>query len=356
MPAEVQQEPYKLPAGFEWCEIDIADQAQMTELYELLSNHYVEDDDNMFRFDYSREFLSWALTPPGWLRLWHAGVRATANQKLLAFISAIPALISINGLAVRNVEINFLCAHKKLRAKRLAPVLIKEITRRVHLQGIAQAVYTAGVRLPRPLAKAQYYHRSLNPKKLVEVGFSYMRKNSTMKRLVKLYAVPEAPLLPGLRPMVPADVPQCNALLRSYLAKTAVFPHLSDEEFAHWILPRPGLVCSYVIEQADGSIQDMLSFYQLNSTVIGNTKYPTLRAAYSYYNVATTVPLKSLMFDALIIAKAQECDVFNALDVMDNASFLRDLSFGPGDGSLHFYCYNWKCAQVPPNKVGLVLL
>eukprot|EP00966_Prymnesium_polylepis_P050591 1171243-Prymnesium_polylepis.1 len=27
------------------------------------------------------------------------------------------------------VEVNFLCVHKKLRAKRLAPVLIKEITR-----------------------------------------------------------------------------------------------------------------------------------------------------------------------------------------------------------------------------------
>jgi hypothetical protein len=31
------------------------------------------------------------------------------------------------------VEINFLCVHKRLRSKRLAPVLIKEITRRVNL-------------------------------------------------------------------------------------------------------------------------------------------------------------------------------------------------------------------------------
>ena len=38
-------------------------------------------------------------------------------------------------------EINFLCVHKKLRANRLAPVLIKEITRRVHVRNIWQAVY-----------------------------------------------------------------------------------------------------------------------------------------------------------------------------------------------------------------------
>lgn len=35
------------------------------EVYTLLSENYVEDDDNMFRFDYSKEFLRWALTPPG---------------------------------------------------------------------------------------------------------------------------------------------------------------------------------------------------------------------------------------------------------------------------------------------------
>ena len=50
------------------------------------------------------------------------------------------------------VEINFLCVHKKLREKRVAPVLIREITRRVNLEGIFQAVYTAGVVLPKPVA------------------------------------------------------------------------------------------------------------------------------------------------------------------------------------------------------------
>lgn len=49
------------------------------------------------------------------------------------------------------VEINFLCVHKKLRSKRVAPVLIREITRRVNLEGIFQAVYTAGVVLPKPI-------------------------------------------------------------------------------------------------------------------------------------------------------------------------------------------------------------
>ena len=56
------------------------------------------------------------------------------------------------------VEINFLCVHKKLRSKRVAPVLIREITRRVHLKGLFQAVYTAGVVLPKPISCCRYVH------------------------------------------------------------------------------------------------------------------------------------------------------------------------------------------------------
>lgn len=62
----------------------------------------------------------------------------------------------------KMVEINFLCVHKKLRSKRVAPVLIREITRRVNLQGIFQAVYTAGVVLPKPVGTCRWVRRNRN--------------------------------------------------------------------------------------------------------------------------------------------------------------------------------------------------
>ena len=40
---------------------------------------------------------------------------------------------------------------------------------------IWQAAYTAGVVLPKPVAVTQYWHRSLNPKKLISVGFSRLQ-------------------------------------------------------------------------------------------------------------------------------------------------------------------------------------
>ncbi len=46
---QVKKDPYNMPGGFEWCDIDINDPAQALELYNLLNENYVEDDDCMFR-------------------------------------------------------------------------------------------------------------------------------------------------------------------------------------------------------------------------------------------------------------------------------------------------------------------
>ena len=39
-----------MPKGFKWCSVDIADPAQLDEMYNLLNGNYVEDDENTFRF------------------------------------------------------------------------------------------------------------------------------------------------------------------------------------------------------------------------------------------------------------------------------------------------------------------
>lgn len=112
------------------------------------------------------------------------------------------------------VEINFLCVHKKLRSKRVAPVLIREITRRVNLEGIFQAVYTAGIVLPKPVGTCRYWHRSLNPRKLIEVKFSHLSRNMTMQRTLKLYKLPEATKVEGFRPLTLVDIPEAQTLLK----------------------------------------------------------------------------------------------------------------------------------------------
>ena len=143
------------------------------EVYTLLREHYVEDNEGIFRFDYPIQFIKWTLCVPNYNKDWHIGVKATGKtNKLFGFISGTPCKTTVNGTNIKMAEINFLCVHTKLRSKRLSPTLIKEVTRRVNLTNIWQAYYTSGQVIPHPFTGANYFHRSLNPKKNVETGFS----------------------------------------------------------------------------------------------------------------------------------------------------------------------------------------
>ncbi|PAV72166.1 hypothetical protein WR25_00016 [Diploscapter pachys] len=354
-PSQIRAEPYTLPAGFEWKDVDVNDAKQLQELYSLLTENYVEDDDNMFRFDYSSEFLKWALQVPGWLPQFHCGVRVQNSGKLVAFISAIPQTLKVYNKVVKMVEINFLCVVKKLRSKRVAPVLIREITRRVNQTGVFQAAFTAGIVIPKPISVCRYWHRSLNPKKLVEVKFSHIGQKMTIARMIKLYKLPAETATPGLRPMEKKDADVVTKLLNDYLKQFQLAPVFDRHEVEHIFLPQADVIYSYVVENSKGKVTDFVSFYCLPSSVMKHAQHKNIKAAYSYYNVADTVPLKQLMNDALILAHQANFDVFNALDLMYNSEILEELKFGIGDGNLQYYLYNWKCKEMQPSQIGLVL-
>ena len=152
------------------------------------------------------------------------------------------------------------------------------------------------------------------------------------------------------------DVKKCHTLMSEYLQQFQLFPVFSLEEFAHWFLPRPNVVDSFVIDDPTDGVIAFCSFYTLPSTVMHHPTHKSIRAAYSYYNIPSEkVPLKDLVHDALVTARDAGYDVFNALDLMHNKTFLEELKFGVGDGNLQYYLFNWKCPQLQPEQVALVL-
>lgn len=117
------------------------------------------------------------------------------------------------------------------------------------------------------------------------------------------------------------------------------------------------VVWSYVVEDPEShKITDFFSFYNLESTVIGSKKYDVVKAAYLFYYAseaawdkekgALKTRLNLLMKDACILAKKAKFDVLNALTLLDNPLFLEEQKFGPGDGSLHYYLYNYRAAPI----------
>ncbi|UKJ90092.2 glycylpeptide N-tetradecanoyltransferase 1 [Theileria orientalis] len=351
---DVRKDPYPLPSGFEWVILDITNEEERTQVYTLLNENYVEDGDSLFRFDYKPEFLLWALTTPNYKKEWQIGVRVSSSKLLVGYITAIPVTVNIVGKNIKAAEVNFLCIHKKLRTKRLAPVLIKEITRRVNLCGIWQAVYTAGIVIPKPIASCRYWHRPLDIKKLISARFSGVGKRMTISRAVRLYKVNEVENN-EMRPMEKKDVSSLYKLLKDHLNAFKLYQVFTQDEVHHLFLPQEGIIHTYV-KSVNGNVTDMCSFYSLPSSVINNPKVDKIHAAYSFYNVSSTMTYKRLMEHALFFAKQKEYDVFNSLDLMENRQVFEDLKFGMGDGDLHYYMFNYRVPLLNSSEIGMVLL
>jgi glycylpeptide N-tetradecanoyltransferase len=364
---EVRKEPYPIHSSFEWVTLDLESNSELEQLYELLYDHYVEDHDAVFRFAYSKEFFNWALKPPGWKKEWHIGVRVKDTGRLVAFISGVPGDLTIKDKEIKGVEINFLCVHKQLRSKRLAPLLIKEITRRVNLHNIWQALFTSGTVLPKPLSTCRYGHRPLNWPKLNEVGFSSLPIGETKASMNAKMSLSNEPKTKGWRKMEEKDVESVWKLYSSWNKRYEITQIMSKDDIYHWIYggkQQDGkVVHAFVVEDEETNlVTDFISFYNLPFTVLQNPKHNEIGIAYLYYYASETgvgksvndessqaivkKKLKSLVNDAMIEAKALNIDVFNALSSQDNTLFLEDLKFGAGDGFLNYYLFNYKTAHV----------
>jgi glycylpeptide N-tetradecanoyltransferase len=72
--------------------------------------------------------------------------------------------------------------------------------------------------LPVPIAQARYFHRALDPKKLIDVNFSSLPKTQSLKTHQRIYALEDEIKLKGVRPMQEADVPKVRQLLVDFLS------------------------------------------------------------------------------------------------------------------------------------------
>ena len=357
---DLQKTPFDLPEkGLEWKDVDMTQQNEIDKLYEFLKTNYVEDEDHMFRFDYSKDFLKWHLTSPNYCPEWLVSIvqldTKKNKKKMVGFIAGIPIKVSIHGYDIELAEIDFLCVKKEFRNKRLAPLLIREVSRRIHMRNKWWAVYTSGTMLPKPFAQTTYYHRNLNVKKLVDIHFTYLPHNINMARAKNIYKLPTELPINGFRQMEEKDVDQVHDLLANFEKQFKVHGYYDKDQVKHWFIPRKNVVYSYV-RDLDGNITDFISFYSLPSSILQHESYKKLMAAYSFFNINTTMSVKDIMKCALILAKNAGFDVFNCLNIMNNEEAFENLLFGKGGGKLKYYFWNFVCPETEPKDLSLVLM
>jgi glycylpeptide N-tetradecanoyltransferase len=308
----------ELPEGFEWST------CQTHELRNLLSAHYLSDE--VSSMDYSKDLIEWVLHADPY---WNIALRK--GGKLVGFIAARPSVMRVEGCRRDLVEITFLCVSKRLRDKRLAPLLIREVTRRSVCRGIHQAIYTAEHELPYPVASTYYWHRLLNVPNLIKSGFYETdRPNARMFEVRGTSALhrateDDAQDILNILKAEEGSLRLCRSVDEDYVQRLLRLPHVFTGEGK--------FVCLYEVG------------YKQNG---GSSN----RQGYVLHAVG-----QGALQDATILAKNAGFDVLNCLDAPFTDDELREHKFLRGVGALHYYLYNWKLDRPLKNsELGFVLL
>jgi glycylpeptide N-tetradecanoyltransferase len=345
---QIQKDPYTLPKGFEWSIIDLTKEEELNELQVFLATYYNYDDEEPDRIlDYSKEFLKWFLMPPNYFPDLIVGVKC--NNRLVASICGIPMMLNIYGKIIDTIEINFLCIHPKLRQKRLAPVMIKEVTRRTNLHNIWQAFYTGEKDLPNCLISYNYYHRPLNIPKLVDLDFLECPKKLSLINYSRLFNTIEKTNI-NIRKLQESDCEMCCEKFNEFHKKFKLSIFFKLDYFKQHFLPLE----SYVVE-TNNVITDFISFYSV-PLLIKNNKHKEIKKFNVYYYFHTETKLEILMENSLYLLKQKGADLVNCLEQYDNKEFIDKLKFKEGTLDLNFYLYNWTCPNIDKNEMSIIMV
>jgi len=319
-----------LPEGFEWGIIDLQDEAQLNDLYDLLDNHYLEDPDALFRMKYSKDFLKWALMVPGFIK--DLNISILYKGELVGFINGVPNSLQIDGDTVQAGIVDFLCIHHDHRNQNLTPILVKELIRRGSTFGINHAIFTcAQKRACAPLGKLRFLHRPINLPRLIKYKFWYSDNGK--------YKIPTSNV-PGLRLMQEDDIPAARKFLNEQLSEhKRVYCIYSEESFKHIFMPRKDVIETYIVEK-NGEVSDFISFYHVPSSIIGTSK--SLSIWYLFH--AYSNRLSEVFNASLWKMNRLKADVVNFLD-FGHLQELVDENVGRGTGEVEYYLYNWKFTE-----------
>jgi glycylpeptide N-tetradecanoyltransferase len=299
---------------------------EIDDIYLFLKEHYISDEG--FKLYYSRNFLKWVIGPDAIvLREYYKDHKDHEDGKdqedrkdqLIGLVVGIP--IKLNN-PNKFIEINFLCVHKDHRNNNLASKLLYNLTEIAKSKGYTNAIYTGANVVsngPMPIAKVYYFHRMLNIPKLKSVGFvesDFVESESESAQTL-------------LSRTTKDDITQIIPKLRKYLSSFDIYPvSFKDLHF------QQGVLYSYIIKNSN-EITDFICFYQLDTTVHTDSII-SLKTGYIYYYFNESVDLCTLVNYAVTEAKKEQFDLINALNIMNNDSFLKE-SFLQGSGKLYYF-------------------
>lgn len=318
-----------LPDGFSFKTLGLK---YLDEIHELLNNNYIEDDMQITRIIYSRDFLYWYLknVPTNF------AIGLIYNKKLIGFITALIIDTIIYNEKIRVPYINFLCIQKKLRGMNLAPLLIDEIKYRLIKNHITYALFCTKDNLESFFSFTTNYVIPINYEKLKKIGFL----NSELDPLPVIDNNP-------LHLMVESDILSIVPKLNASMEKIKIKPYFTFDSAKNFLLPKKNIVYTFIKKNNKGEVTDFITVYKNYLYCIESDEMVSVgQLAFYYYETMDLTQLVTYLLNKLVIYKFDQL-VFRD---MNKNSDINITKFSTSD-ELYFYLYNVNIKQTLSSDV-----
>lgn len=391
--------PIGLPSGFEW----VAVSPKETRLSTFLDVNSLEDTEENFKLGWTVAHIERQLGFRPQPELVSAVKQSQHNQgssiltrpavyvaaqtngstgpkKLIAFVSAVPVMLRVWDKVREFYVIRQLCVHKQMRGHRVARVMVKELSRRIHqlrkeeatasgVNAAPPAIFTLGVQMPfRFMTEFAAFHRTLNHKKMVDTGFT--PAISSPQCSVDEYG----PKLENLIPFNPnQDLHLVFPFVSNFYERFKVAISYNGAEFANRFAPRQGYTSSYVLWNSPSSSSSSsassasptttnrkpLGFFSISELHydMKSEKANGQIIRVAYIDIIFPVENVALIKSAIIIANELGFDEVEIGGNMEHYKGIVDrypeLNFRPGTGRALQYVHNWLCDEIDAKDWGL---
>lgn len=237
------QSELDLPDGFELKTLNLS---HLDEIFQLINNHYVRDDQLQIRTRYSKDFIYWYLTyiPPGFV------IGLCYHSKLVGLITAYFLDMVVHTESMKIPCINFICLQERIRKMGMAKYLMDEMKNRLLHINLNYGFFITKKNLTKNFAKYGEYVIPINYTKLHQVGF--LREK--IQPISKLESNP-------LHLMSRSDIETVTPKLNHHLQKYNIRPFFTIESANHFLIPKKNIVYTFVNRNENNIVTDLITIY-----------------------------------------------------------------------------------------------
>lgn len=306
---------HSLPVNFSFKTLNIS---YIDQIYNLLNKNYIEDDQNIMRVVYSKDFLYWYLKkiPDEFI------VGLIYEKKLIGLVTALIIDTIISKEIVKLPYINLLCVHKKLRNSKLASLLLREITNRLYKKNIRIAFFSDMRKLCEPLCSTKDFIIPINYSKLKEANF-------LLEDLNPLPSFSNNPL----HLMKEHDIDIVTENINIFMNKHIIKPLMTNKIVKDFLLTKKNIVYSFIKKDND-NITDFISIYKSFIYSIETNKIISNGTLAFYYN--NSLELTDLVSYLLDKLKFYNIDQFIFKDNIEDINLTKFSTYG----NLYYFFYN----------------